>query len=138
MGNTRFYYESLIAPCGMNCGACIAYLREKNKCGGCLGLDSKKPKYCRECSVVTCEIRKNLLSHACYDCQKFPCRRIKQLDKRYRTKYHMSMIENLEMIRDEGLEMFLLKENNRWLCPDCGAPASVHRDTCFECGAMMR
>lgn len=27
--------KSLIAPCGMNCGTCIAYLRDKNKCPGC-------------------------------------------------------------------------------------------------------
>ncbi len=25
----------LIAPCGMNCGTCLGYLREKNKCVGC-------------------------------------------------------------------------------------------------------
>jgi hypothetical protein len=27
--------NALIAPCGMNCGVCMAYLREKNKCPGC-------------------------------------------------------------------------------------------------------
>ncbi len=26
---------SLIAPCGMNCGICLAYLRTKNVCPGC-------------------------------------------------------------------------------------------------------
>ena len=25
----------LIAPCGMDCGLCMGYLREKNTCGGC-------------------------------------------------------------------------------------------------------
>ena len=28
----------------------------------------------------------------------FPCWRLKQLDRRYRTKYHMSMLENLAAI----------------------------------------
>lgn len=116
----------------------MAYLRKKNPCGGCLGLHSAKPKYCRQCSVVTCATRKLLDSGFCYDCEKFPCRRIRQLDKRYRTKYHMSMIENLRIIQGEGLEVFLERENNRWLCPDCGAPASVHRDACFVCGAAVR
>ena len=36
----------------------------------------------------------------CYECDGFPCARVKRLDKRYRTKYEMSMIENLEYIRD--------------------------------------
>lgn len=34
---------SLIAPCGMNCSICMAYLREKNKCPGCRGNDIDKP-----------------------------------------------------------------------------------------------
>jgi hypothetical protein len=36
----------------------------------------------------------------CYECDEFPCARVKRLDKRYRTKYEMGMIENLEYIRD--------------------------------------
>ena len=134
MGKTGLRYEGLIAPCGMNCGACMAYLRKEKSCDGCLGLDSRKPKYCRQCIVVTCEIRKSLESGFCGECEKFPCRRIKQLDKRYSTKYHMSMIENLLMIKNHGQQAFLEKENNRWLCQQCGAPVSVHRDNCFQCG----
>jgi len=30
-----FSSEILIAPCGMNCGACIAFMRDKNNCPGC-------------------------------------------------------------------------------------------------------
>ena len=33
-----------------------------------------------------------------------------QGDKRYRTKYHMSMIENLESIKEQGMEQFLIQE----------------------------
>lgn len=127
-------YEGLIAPCGMNCGACMAYLRKKNSCGGCLGLDSNKPESCRKCSVVICEIRNNQEAGSCFNCDKYPCRRLKQLDKRYRTKYHMSMLENLEMIKSSGMRAFLREENDRWLCPECGAPVSAHRDICFGCG----
>ena len=28
-------YSGLIAACGMNCGLCIGFLREKKPCGGC-------------------------------------------------------------------------------------------------------
>jgi hypothetical protein len=34
--------KELVAPCGMNCGICIAYLREKNKCPSCRGDDINK------------------------------------------------------------------------------------------------
>ena len=33
----------------------------------------------------------------CYECAEFPCRSLKHLDKRYRTNYRMSMIENLNI-----------------------------------------
>ena len=29
--------KELIAPCGMNCGICKYYYREKDKCPGCRG-----------------------------------------------------------------------------------------------------
>lgn len=33
----------LIAPCGINCGVCNAYLRVRNKCQGCRIDDINKP-----------------------------------------------------------------------------------------------
>ena len=30
----------------------------------------------------------------------FPCRRLKELDKRYHTRYHMSIIDNLNYIKE--------------------------------------
>jgi hypothetical protein len=39
LDNDRF----LIAPCGMNCRICAAFLRVKNKCLGCRGSDLQKP-----------------------------------------------------------------------------------------------
>ena len=50
----------------------------------------------------------------CFECDTFPCARLKQLDKRYRTKYEMSMIENLEYIRDHGIRKFVKHEEKRW------------------------
>ncbi|MFW6103245.1 MAG: DUF3795 domain-containing protein [Chloroflexota bacterium] len=125
----------LIAPCGMNCGICLAYLRTKNRCDGCRGGGSSKPPYCTRCIVVNCEYIRTGESGFCYDCPKLPCRRIRDLDKRYRTRYGMSMLENLADIRDYGLEAFLEKETERWRCPECNAPLCVHRPACLQCGA---
>jgi len=46
----------------------------------------------------------------CFECKKFPCDRLKHLDKRYRTKYHMRMIENLEILKKLGLKQFIQNE----------------------------
>jgi len=123
----------LIAPCGMNCSLCIGFLRDKSKCNGCYTRSDYKPGYCKVCVIKNCEQRETIPSGFCYECSKFPCRRLKQLDKRYRNKYHMSMLENLNDIKNHGIEAFINHENSRWKCPDCGARVSVHRSYCLNC-----
>ncbi len=125
--------NSLIAPCGMNCGVCMAYLREKNKCNGCRLSDENKPNSCIKCIIKNCDLLQDTESNFCYDCPKYPCKRLINLDKRYRTKYRMSMLENLSYIKSEGLDQFVEKESNRWICPNCGETVSVHRSFCLKC-----
>jgi hypothetical protein len=82
----------------------------------------------------SCERLGNGHVQYCYECTGYPCRRLKQLDKRYRTNYRMSMIENLDCIREQGIEKFLKKEEEKWRCPECGGMISCHGGLCFECG----
>lgn len=125
---------SLIAPCGMNCGICMAYLREKNKCPGCRGPDINKSVSVVKCQIKNCnELHKNNLKF-CFKCSKFPCERIKHLDKRYRTKYNMSMVENLENIKKFGIRKFVKNEKIRWACSQCEGIICVHRGYCYNCG----
>ena len=123
----------LIAPCGMNCGICFAHLRDKNVCPGCRIECSSKPKTRSECRIKNCTLLISTNSDFCYDCTEYSCKRLKQLDKHYRAKYNMSMIENLDNIRELGIEQFLQKEQERWRCPDCGGPICVHRGFCLNC-----
>jgi len=123
----------LIAPCGMNCGICMAYLREKNRCVGC-NIDSPDKRKTRlNCTIRNCPERIDG-AQFCFTCTKYPCTRLRQLDKRYRTKYSMSMIENLNAIRDFGLDRFMEIENTRWVCPKCGHPICIHNGRCYHCG----
>lgn len=125
---------SLIAPCGMDCALCIGYLRKKKPCPGCNSEDvSSKPKYCQTCRIKFCDEARSNALRFCFGCSSFPCSRLRQLDKRYRTKYSMSMIENLEMIRKSGLDQFVAHEVERWACPQCGGILCVHRKTCLYC-----
>ncbi|MCF8297908.1 MAG: DUF3795 domain-containing protein [Saprospiraceae bacterium] len=125
--------QELIAPCGMNCGLCMAYLREKNRCEGCRGSNENKPNQCVRCIILNCEFLAKTKSGFCYECEKIPCRRLKQLDKRYRTKYNMSMLENLESIKTIGLEQFVKNEKERWKCEVCGGTICVHYGLCLTC-----
>jgi hypothetical protein len=138
MTDIAFKYNGLIAPCGMNCGLCIGHLREKKPCAGCFKLDdANKPNVCRSCIIVNCDLLAGTESGFCFDCEKYPCTRLKNLDKRYRTNYGMSMIENLAYIKDHGLEEFLKNEQDKWKCKVCGAGLSVHRDFCLNCKAEI-
>jgi len=129
---------TLIAPCGMNCALCIGYLRERNPCSGCGGDDGRKPKHCVICRIKNCSELNAHDKAFCFECPKFPCARLRQLDNRYRTKYRMSMIENLECIRELGLDGFIVREKERWECPECGGIVCVHRDDCISCGSSTR
>jgi len=127
-------YKDLIAPCGMNCGICIGHLRDKKPCGGCFKKDDEnKPKHCRSCSIVNCGFLAKTTSGFCHECGKYPCTRLKGLDRRYRTNYGMSMIENLDFIKNTGLEKFIQNEEKRWTCGSCGSGLCVHRNFCLKC-----
>ena len=129
---------SLVAPCGMNCGVCMAYLRKKNKCPGCRETDTDKPVTRVRCKIKNCTFFRKGKAKLCFGCGDFPCDNLKHLDKRYRTKYHMSMIENLENIKNFGLKKFLEDEKVRWTCSDCGGTICVHKGYCYDCGKEMK
>lgn len=130
--------QSLIAPCGMNCRLCMAYLREKNRCFGCRAVNTWKPVTREKCRIKNCATLRNNKWSFCFRCDAFPCDRIQHLDKRYRTKYHMSMIENLTNIKTLGMKAFLANERKRWTCPACGGTVCVHKGCCAACGKEYR
>jgi len=130
--------EELIAPCGMNCALCVSYLAMKND----LKTKGFGKKYCagcrpsgKNCTFMKkqCELLGKGLVRFCYECAAFPCPRLKSLDKRYRTFYHMSMIENLEYIQSCGIGKLLEKEAAKWHCPECGGVICCHNGLCFSC-----
>ena len=46
----------------------------------------------------------------------------------------MSMIENLDYIKQHGLEQFLDREDEKWKCIECGKVICCHNGICFNCG----
>lgn len=122
----------LIAPCGMNCRLCYGYVRKRKPCAGCLGPDELKPKSCTSCKIIQCEKRRENNWATCALCDT-PCKRLKDLDKRYRANYHMSMVENLAEIKQVGMDVFLASQKARFTCSACGGIVSVHRQNCPTC-----
>ena len=133
------FTESLIAPCGMNCGICSSYLALKYDvkqkgikipyCAGC----RPRGKLCsflkKRCSLLS----KNAIQY-CFQCQEFPCDNLIGIDRRYRLLFHMSMVENNVSIKEKGIEAFLKEQDEKWKCPECGEVICCHNGVCFNCG----
>jgi hypothetical protein len=106
------FNDTVIAPCGMNCGVCRAYLRERNPCHGCNDAEQNQPATRVNCRLRICGKR---TGRFCSSCAEFPCDRLKRLDTRYRERYGMSQIENLLCIKERGMEKFLEEEDRKWI-----------------------
>jgi len=131
--------DAMIAPCGMNCGLCISYQAMKydlkkqgmnrKYCPGCI----PRGENCTHSMKDHCDLIGKGKVRFCFECESFPCKYLKALDKRYREKYHMSMVENLEYIRDHGIDRFLDAETEKWKCPQCGEKICCHNGLCLNC-----
>ena len=125
----------LIAPCGIYCGACIAFFgytvsgkKRKHPCNGCWSRE-------RPCAFIQKKCKKVASKQIqyCFECNDFPCGTLKTLDNRYTEKYGFSLVANLKYIQKKGVDEFLKYEQDRWKCPTCGGVICVHNNTCYAC-----
>ncbi len=126
-------HPELVAPCGMNCSVCSRYLKgQHGQEPGCPGCQPRN----RGCTYRTglCDRLRIQATRFCYQCTDFPCGRLEKLDVRYRKRYHVSLIDNLQRIRQGGIQRFLCEERERWRCPACGGTMSIHMGRCIACG----
>jgi hypothetical protein len=95
MQEAKFTTE-LVAPCGMNCGKCIAYFgytmkgrKRKHPCKGCRSRDNVY--YFKRSKCVFLKKKCDLLATKkivySFEWTDFPCDNLEALDKKYRNKY---------------------------------------------------
>jgi catechol 2,3-dioxygenase-like lactoylglutathione lyase family enzyme len=133
------FTKNLIAPCGMNCRICIGYFgytmsgnKRKMRCIGC----NTRDKSCAFLKKYCTKLQKKDVDY-CYDCSDYPCNQLIKIDKGYRQKYNMSMIKNLEIIKEKGIEFFLKDQKKKYRCPNCDGVVCVHNRTCYSCGEII-
>jgi len=124
--------ETMIAPCGVNCIACSAYLSDKNPCAGCCAPNEMSTlKSCRNCVKKRCCLEKSL--QWCFQCEKFPCTKIKDLNRRYMQNYDVNIVQNgLDARKD--MQVFLKEQKERFICNLCVGIINQHHKICSECG----
>lgn len=126
----------LIAPCGINCGTCIAFFgytmsgkRRKHSCNGCWSRKNLCAFIKKKCNKLA-----NNQHDYCFECNDFPCEILEKLDSTYVEKYGMSLVENLKDLQRKGIDEYLKCEEDQWKCPSCEGVICVHNKKCYKCG----
>jgi hypothetical protein len=132
--------EELIAVCGMNCRVCVGYFgytmsgeKRKHTCPGCR-ISGKNCTFVKKRCLKTLKRKVKY----CFECGDFPCEILEKLDKNYREKYNMSTIDNLNFIKEKGIEEFLKSQEEKYRCDQCGGVICVHTNRCYECGNLIK
>ncbi|WP_165023940.1 DUF3795 domain-containing protein [Dysgonomonas sp. ZJ279] len=98
-------YSGRIPACGVFCGGCPTYIREKNPCPGA---DINR-KRCEKCKTFHLCCSEKGITY-CYQCSIFPCAKFKAFSKRW-LKYGQDFIKNQELLRRIGEKDFLTYYN---------------------------
>lgn len=122
---------AMFAPCGMNCMVCYKHCYHKKPCEGCRNGDEGKPEHCRKCKIKDC-IKENECTY-CYECNYYPCKQIKALEKSYNKRYNTSLTKNSKEVQEHGLSAFMEQQREAYICPSCGGVISIHDSECSEC-----
>jgi len=156
--------EHLAAACGTFCGACPAYIAKHGEdeqtnmkmqkrtssgqpkkgipdpgwmdgllCDGCLS-GGQLAAHCQHCNIRTCAAEKQKDSR-CSDCKELPCYRITGLINMGSYLHRQEYLPNLRKIREMGVREWVIYEEKRWRCPQCGLPMSWYDTECPRCGA---
>jgi hypothetical protein len=121
----------VIAYCGVNCLACSAHLGGKHPCPGCReSVEQITRKSCRDCQIKSCATGRG--HDGCWQCDDFPCARIKRLDQRYRRNYNLDLIQ-AGMDARHDMDSFLQAQQARFTCASCGGVIDQHHQHCSEC-----
>lgn len=94
-------YRGRIPACGVFCGGCPTYIREKKPCPGA---EINKTR-CERCNTFHLCCTEKGITH-CYQCNVFPCSKLKGFAKRW-LKYGQNFIENQERLKQTGESGFL-------------------------------
>jgi hypothetical protein len=103
---------NFVAPCGLYCEECTAFLN--SECGGCRSNKGLSEKYNKYCKIYQCSSDKNL--KICVECKDFPCKffdffKAETLES---SSWFIDVWHNMKQVREIGLTEFLTKKRD-WL-----------------------
>ncbi|MBD8347666.1 DUF3795 domain-containing protein [Dysgonomonas sp. HGC4] len=94
-------YKGRVPACGVFCGGCPIYVREKKPC---LGAEINSLR-CENCKTFHLCCQEKGITH-CFNCEIFPCAKFKSFTKRW-LKYGQDFIENQKLLQSIGEVKFI-------------------------------
>jgi len=89
-------YHSFIPPCGIFCGACPVFVRQRKPCPG--AATRCQQRKCRT-FYICCVEERGL--RFCHQCSSYPCSKFKKFAKNW-LKYGQDMFENQRLLAELG------------------------------------
>jgi hypothetical protein len=146
--------KQLVGICGIYCGTCpmylapqyhgIEYLKESSKktglpveeirCGGCLS--DQLYSSCKECRHGFRECANEKHVTWCFQCHDFPCHRLHSFLNIHIVEgisHHAKLIEELQYMREHGIEDWLEKQDRASRCSKCGKVLYWFDRKCPDC-----
>jgi hypothetical protein len=128
--------------CGLYCGACTSQIAFEAMAVNPEAKpisDDPADAPCPGCGspeMLNCEFAVCCQTHqvtSCAFCPDFPCAMLQkfQTDE---WPHHIDVIENLNRIREVGMDTWLKEQKQAWSCPQCGANIHWYQAVCTECG----
>ena len=90
-----------------------------------------KPERCKICEIKICAHEKGY--DYCYECNDFPCKVLKNMEKSYTKRYATSLLGNSKIVKEKGIKHFESNEKVKWTCKKCNGVISLHDGVCSEC-----
>ncbi len=105
MNSQILKYNGFVPPCGIFCGGCPVFMRDKNNCLGAeIGCKARRCK-----GIYVCCIEKKGLEF-CHQCKTYPCSKYLKFADRWK-KYGQDLRQNQDFIRENGKENFIVMMN---------------------------
>jgi hypothetical protein len=99
-------------------------------CDGCLS--TRRFPFCQECSIRECAQGSGY--QGCHQCPDFPCFRIDEFPM---PEGRIVILRAIPYRRTHGTEAWVLAEETRYRCPDCGQKLFRGAKQCVQCRAVV-
>jgi len=152
-------YNTLVGICGLYCGTCPSYLAYQEndaeelerisqrlgvavsevRCDGCLS-DNVMPQ-CVDCRRGFRRCAKDKEVTWCFQCPDFPCKRLRDFTDVHvinGISHHAHVIEDLQYMKEHGIEDWVEKKEKEGRCPHCGKRLYWFTLECPKCHTKIR